>query len=79
MGEVAGPHLRPALAHADVDRDLDLAALHVRHDVLLAVARRRFGERIDGLKREADGRFRLTSDAGTEFLAKAVVIAAGGG
>ncbi|MBN9281468.1 MAG: NAD(P)/FAD-dependent oxidoreductase, partial [Hyphomicrobium denitrificans] len=31
------------------------------------------------LKREADGRFRLTTDAGTEFLTKVVVIAAGGG
>jgi thioredoxin reductase (NADPH) len=38
-----------------------------------------FGERIDTLKREADGRFRLTTDAGTAFLAKVVVIAAGGG
>src|SRR6476660_577759 len=27
-----------------------------------------FNERIDGLSREADGRFRLTTDAGTEFL-----------
>ncbi|CAA2139830.1 NAD(P)/FAD-dependent oxidoreductase [Hyphomicrobium sp. ghe19] len=38
-----------------------------------------FNERIDGLSREADGRFRLTTDAGTEFLAKVVVVAAGGG
>ncbi|MBA2124618.1 ferredoxin--NADP(+) reductase [Hyphomicrobium methylovorum] len=38
-----------------------------------------FNERIDGLKREADGRFRVTTDAGTEFLTKTVVIAAGGG
>lgn len=37
------------------------------------------GQRIDELKREADGRFRLTSDQGQEFLAKVVVIAAGGG
>jgi thioredoxin reductase (NADPH) len=37
------------------------------------------GQRIDALKREADGRFRLTSDQGKEFLAKVVVIAAGGG
>jgi thioredoxin reductase (NADPH) len=37
------------------------------------------GERIDALAREADGRFRLTSDMGKAFLAKAVVIAAGGG
>jgi len=36
------------------------------------------GERIDGLRREGE-RFRLTTDAGKEFLAKAVVIAAGGG
>jgi thioredoxin reductase (NADPH) len=38
-----------------------------------------FGERIDTLTREPDGRFRLMTDAGTEFLAKVVVIAAGGG
>lgn len=38
-----------------------------------------FSERIDGLTRLADGRFRLTSDQGTQFLAKIVVIAAGGG
>lgn len=38
-----------------------------------------FGERIDTLKREPDGRFLLATDAGTEFLAKVVVIAAGGG
>ncbi len=38
-----------------------------------------FSERIDALTREADGRFRLTSDAGTVFLAKVVVVAAGGG
>lgn len=37
------------------------------------------GERVDGLAREADGRFRLTTDTGTTFLAKVVVIAAGGG
>ena len=37
------------------------------------------GERVDGLTREADGRFRLTTDTGTTFLAKVVVIAAGGG
>ena len=29
-----------------------------------------FSERIDALSRTSDGRFRLTSDAGTEFLAK---------
>jgi thioredoxin reductase (NADPH) len=38
-----------------------------------------FGERIDELSRDGDGRFRLKTDAGTEFLAKVVVIAAGGG
>ncbi|MEQ1652657.1 MAG: NAD(P)/FAD-dependent oxidoreductase [Hyphomicrobium sp.] len=38
-----------------------------------------YSERIDGLTREADGRFRLTSDQGTTFLTKIVVIAAGGG
>ena len=38
-----------------------------------------FSERIDALTREADGRFKLTSDQGTTFLTKVVVIAAGGG
>lgn len=38
-----------------------------------------FSERIDELKRQSDGRFRLASDAGTEFVTKVVVIAAGGG
>jgi thioredoxin reductase (NADPH) len=38
-----------------------------------------FNERIDVLSRTADGRFRLSTDAGTEFLAKVVVVAAGGG
>lgn len=38
-----------------------------------------FSERIDALTRETDGRFRLVSDQGTEFLTKIVVIAAGGG
>jgi thioredoxin reductase (NADPH) len=37
------------------------------------------GERIDGLARQADGRFLLTTDAGTRLIAKVVVIAAGGG
>jgi thioredoxin reductase (NADPH) len=37
------------------------------------------GERVDEFKREADGRFRLRTDAGCEFLTKVVVIAAGGG
>jgi thioredoxin reductase (NADPH) len=36
-------------------------------------------QRIDVLKRTGEGRFRLVSDTGTEFLAKVVVIAAGGG
>ncbi len=38
-----------------------------------------FGERVDGLARQPDGRFLLTTDAGTRFLTKVVVIAAGGG
>ncbi|MFM9940316.1 MAG: NAD(P)/FAD-dependent oxidoreductase [Hyphomicrobiaceae bacterium] len=37
------------------------------------------GERVDALAREADGRFRLTTDIGKQFLTKVVVIAAGGG
>lgn len=37
------------------------------------------GERVDRLERTADGRFRLETDAGKVFLAKVVVIAAGGG
>src|SRR5690606_8812450 len=37
------------------------------------------GERIDALAREADGRFRLVTDGGKTFIAKVVVIAAGGG
>lgn len=37
------------------------------------------GERIDGLKRQSDGRFAVATDAGKTFLAKVVVIAAGGG
>jgi thioredoxin reductase (NADPH) len=36
-------------------------------------------ERIDALQRTPDDRFRLRTDAGTEFLCKIVVIAAGGG
>src|SRR3990172_5233770 len=36
-----------------------------------------FGERIDGLSRQADGRFRLESDSGKVFLTKVVVVAAG--
>ncbi len=34
---------------------------------------------VESLDREADGRFRLTTDAGDTFIAKVVVIAAGGG
>jgi thioredoxin reductase (NADPH) len=37
------------------------------------------GERIDALQREANGRFRLVTDAGKTFLTKIVAIAAGGG
>jgi thioredoxin reductase (NADPH) len=37
------------------------------------------GEMVESLVREADGRFRLTSDRGKTFLGKVVVIAAGGG
>ena len=38
-----------------------------------------FSQRLDQLAREPDGRFRLVTDAGTTFLAKVVIIAAGGG
>jgi len=37
------------------------------------------GERVDALSREPDGRFRLTTDIGKQFLCKVIVIAAGGG
>ena len=37
------------------------------------------GERVDELERQGDGRIRLKTDRGTTFLAKVVVIAAGGG
>lgn len=37
------------------------------------------GARIDALVREADGRFHLTTDVGKAFLARVVIIAAGGG
>jgi thioredoxin reductase (NADPH) len=37
------------------------------------------GRMVESLAREPDGRFRLTTDAGDTFLAKVVVIAAGGG
>ena len=36
-------------------------------------------QRVDALQKMDDGRFRLVTDIGTEFLAKVVVIAAGGG
>ena len=38
-----------------------------------------FNQRVDQLDRLDDGRFRLTSDIGTQFITKVVVIAAGGG
>ncbi len=38
-----------------------------------------FSQRVDTLTTEADGRFRLVTDAGTTFIAKVVVVAAGGG
>jgi thioredoxin reductase (NADPH) len=37
------------------------------------------GQRVDALGRQPDGRFRLVTDIGTVFLAKVVVVAAGGG
>jgi thioredoxin reductase (NADPH) len=37
------------------------------------------GQMIETLAREPDGRFRMTTDAGTTFLGKVVVVAAGGG
>jgi len=42
-------------------------------------ARFHLGERVDELKRGADGRFLVRTDAGRSFVAKIVVIAAGGG
>ena len=38
-----------------------------------------FGQRVDALEPQRDGRFRLVTDQGLGFLAKVVVIAAGGG
>ena len=38
-----------------------------------------FSQRVDSLAKLDDGRFRLITDAGTTFIAKVVVIAAGGG
>ena len=37
------------------------------------------GQRVDALQRTDAGRFRLTTDTGTAFLAKVVIVAAGGG
>lgn len=37
------------------------------------------GQRVDALQKMTDGRFRLATDIGTEFVTKVVVIAAGGG
>ncbi|MFM1816173.1 MAG: hypothetical protein RLZ98_2868 [Pseudomonadota bacterium] len=38
-----------------------------------------FSQRVDALERQSDGRFLVVTDLGTSFLAKVVVIAAGGG
>jgi thioredoxin reductase (NADPH) len=38
-----------------------------------------FSQRVDSLQKLDDGRFRLVTDIGTQFVAKVVVIAAGGG
>src|SRR5712675_375343 len=37
------------------------------------------GQRVDALERLGEGRFRLVTDVGTEFVTKVVVVAAGGG
>ncbi len=37
------------------------------------------GQRVDALQKTGDGRFRLVTDTGTTFIAKVVVVAAGGG
>jgi thioredoxin reductase (NADPH) len=37
------------------------------------------GQRVDALERPGESRFRLVTDAGTQFLTKVVVVAAGGG
>ena len=37
------------------------------------------GQRVDALQKLEDGRFQLVTDTGTQFIAKVVVIAAGGG
>ena len=38
-----------------------------------------YSQRVDSLTKLEDGRFRLKTDLGTEFIAKVVVVAAGGG
>jgi thioredoxin reductase (NADPH) len=38
-----------------------------------------WGQRVDALQRTENGRFRVVTDVGTEFHAKVIVIAAGGG
>jgi thioredoxin reductase (NADPH) len=38
-----------------------------------------FGQQVEELKKLADGRFQLKTDAGKEFIARVVVVAAGGG
>lgn len=38
-----------------------------------------WSERVDGLSRQEDGRFRVVTDVGRVFVAKVVVVAAGGG
>ncbi len=42
-------------------------------------AQMHLGEQLDSLRRGDDGRFYMSTDAGTQFIAKTVVIAAGGG
>jgi thioredoxin reductase (NADPH) len=37
------------------------------------------GQRVDALERLGEGRFRLVTDSGTQFVTKVVVVAAGGG
>src|SRR5215210_9348428 len=37
------------------------------------------GQRVDALERLGEGRFRLVTDVGTQFVTKVVVVAAGGG
>src|SRR5665647_1944570 len=42
-------------------------------------AKLHLGERLDVVERLPDGRFQLKTDAGTQFICKVLVIAAGGG